>query len=63
MYEIILKIKQFFCKHQYTKVKCKKDYDYCKDYVCFSDVGMWHRLEKTCKKCGKVKISYVKDKR
>lgn len=59
----MLKIKQLFCKHKYRKIKCIRDYNYCTDYMTFSDTGMWYRVEEKCKKCGKEKIFHVSDKR
>ena len=63
---MLKKIKQLLCGlcgHKYKKAKCVKDYEHCQDYITFADVGMWYRLEQTCKKCGKVKVSYAKDKK
>ena len=57
----MLKIKQLFCHHNY-KVEVKRDI-YCDDYITNIDIGWLTKIIYTCKKCGKEKIKYVKDKR
>ena len=58
----MLKIKQLFCSHDYKLLECIQDFDYCKDWVTFADVGMWYKCTYICKKCGKRKVHYVKIK-
>jgi len=57
----MLKIKKIFCKHNY-KLEIQNDI-YCDDYITYIDFGWQKKYVYTCKKCGKVKIKYVKDKR